>query len=196
MSYIVMQRMAADQTRFGPTAALERLATVINAAGPPGRLEDPRQLTQPFAEALRAHGEPGPLDGIEEDAEALAAVLAELYDLIAIVDPDAAAERLNAALAKHTGPLRLVAEPGAAWHLHAEPDGEPSWARWFAASSLLAMAVAFAERGEPAWGVCAAHNCIHVFVRTGPGRPRSTCSARCGARVRQAQLRARRRAGD
>jgi hypothetical protein len=168
---------------------------VMNAAGPPARLDHPRELVAPFREALRAHGEPGPLDGIEQEAAAIAAVLAELYDLIEIEDPDAAAERLNAALAAHTGPLRLVQEPGAAWHLHAEPHGqEESWAGWFAASSLLGMAVAFAERGEPAWGVCAAHDCIHVFVRTGPGRPRSTCSTRCGSRVRQAELRARRRA--
>lgn len=167
----------------------------MNAAGPPARLADPLQLAAPFAAALRAHGEPGPLDGIEDEAAAISTVLAGLYDVIAITDPDAAAERLNAALAAHTGPLRLVAEPGAAWHLHAEPRGrEESWAGWFAASSLLAMAVAFAERGEPAWGVCAAHDCIHVFVRTGPGRPRSTCSTRCASRKRQTELRARRRA--
>jgi hypothetical protein len=186
--------MPRGQTTFGPSAALDRLAAVMTAAGPPARLRDARELPDRFAAALRASGETGPLDGIAAEADALAALLAELYDLIAIADPDAAAERLNAALAAHTGPLRLVAEPGAAWHLHGEPPGDESWTRWFAASSLLAMAVAFAERGEPAWGVCAAHDCIQVFARTGPGRPRSTCSARCGSRVRQAELRERRRA--
>jgi hypothetical protein len=187
--------MPAGQTLFGPSAALERLAAVVNAAGPPARLQQADDLVAPFEAALRAHGEPGPFDGIATEAHRLAATLSELYDLIATTGTDAAAGRLNEALAAHTGPLRLVAEPGAAWHLHAELPGDDSWARWFAASSLLAMAVAFAERGEPAWGVCGAHDCIHVFVRTGPGRPRSTCSARCGSRVRQAELRARRRAG-
>jgi CGNR zinc finger protein len=186
--------MAAGQTLFGPSAVLERTAAVMNAAGPPARLKRASELVAPFEAALRAHGEPGALDGIADEAEALAELLAELYDLMPTSDPGAAAARLNAALAAHTGPLRLVEEPGAAWHLHAEPPGDESWTRWFAASSLLAMAVAFAERGEPAWGVCAAHDCIHVFVRTGPGRPRNACSTRCAARKRQTELRARRRA--
>jgi hypothetical protein len=186
--------MRAGQTLFGPRAALERLAAVINAAGPPARLEKADDLVAPFEAALRAHGELGPFDGIAAEAGALAITLAELYELMATTGTDAAAERLNEALAARTGPLRLVAELGAAWHLHAEPPGDDGWARWFAASSLLALAVAFAERGEPAWGLCGAHDCVQVFVRTGPGRPRSTCSARCGSRVRQAELRARRRA--
>jgi hypothetical protein len=32
-----------------------------------------------------------------------------------------------------------------------------------------------------------------VYVRSGPGRPRTTCSAICATRKRQADLRARRR---
>jgi hypothetical protein len=191
-----MHVRASGQTLLGPSAALERTAAVMNAAGPPARLQEPDAVAVAFAAALRAHGEPAAVDGIAEEAETLAALLAELYDLMATTGADAAAERLNAALAAHTGPLRLVAEPGAAWHLHAEPPGDGSWTRWFAASSLLALAVAFAERGAPAWGVCQASDCRHVFVQTGPGRPRTTCSARCAARKRQAALRARRRAEE
>jgi hypothetical protein len=130
---------------------------------------------------------------IEAEAEALTAVLEELYAIFAAA-PDAAATArlLNAGLARHTAPLRLIQEPGAAWHLHAEPPGDDSWAGWFAAASLLALAVHFATHGAPAWGVCSAWGCRHVYVQAGPGRPRTTCSPGCAAKKRQAELRARR----
>lgn len=183
--------MGSGQTLFGPTVALRRAADAVNAAGPPG---SPASVADAFADVLRASGEPGPLDGIGADSGAIAAVLAELHAILAAPDDAVAATLLNAALARHTAPLRLVAEPGAAWHLHAEPPGEESWAGWFAATSLVALAVHFAERGTRAWGVCAAHDCGRVYVQTGPGRRRTTCSPACGSRLRQAALRARRRA--
>jgi hypothetical protein len=182
------------QALFGPAVGLERAAAAVNAAGPPARLPTAAALAEPFSRVLRASGEPGPLSGIEAEITEIAAVLDALYAIFAAPDPAAAAGSLNAALACHTGPLRLVDEPGAAWHLHAEPPGDDSWAGWFAATSLLAMAVHFAVHGEPAWGVCAAHDCRRVYVRTGPGRPRTTCSPACAGRHRQAALRARRRA--
>jgi hypothetical protein len=176
------------QALFGPAVALERAAAAVNAARPPA------SLPGAFADVLRDGGEPGPLDGIDAEADEIAHVLEQLHAIFAAPDDDVAAQLLNAALARHTGPLRLVIEPGAAWHLHAEPPGEDSWAGWFAATSLVAMAVHFAEHGTAAWGVCAAHDCGRVYVRTGPGRRRTTCSSACGSRYRQAALRARRRA--
>jgi hypothetical protein len=192
MSYIVTIMVARGQALFGPGIGLQRAADAVNAAGPPARLQSPAALADPFAAVLRAIGEPGSLDGIGDEADALAAVLEELYAIFAAGDAAEAAALLNAGLARHTAPLRLVDEPGAAWHLHAEPPGDESWASWFAASSLVAMAVHFAENGNAAWGVCAAHGCRRVYVRTGPGRPRTTCSTTCGSRHRQAALRARR----
>jgi CGNR zinc finger len=185
---------AASQTLFGPAAALERAAAAVNAAGPPARLSSPQALVRPFSDVLAASGEPSPLTGIEAEAGALADVLGELYAIFAAPDGDAAAGLLNAGLARRTAPLRLVEEPGAAWHLHAETPGDDSWASWFAASSLIAMAVHFAERGAPAWGVCAARGCRRVYIQTGPGRRRVTCSPACASRRRQAELRGRRRA--
>jgi hypothetical protein len=181
---------SSSQALFGPAVALERAAAAVNAAGPPAATFTPAV----FAGVLRAAGEPGPLEGIDAEAEALAAVLDELYAIFAAA-PDATetARRLNAGLARHTAPLRLVEEPGAAWHLHAEPPGEDSWAAWFAAASLVALAVHFAAHGTPAWGVCSARGCRHVYVQAGPGRPRTTCSPGCAAKKRQAELRARRR---
>jgi hypothetical protein len=180
------------QALFGPSVGLARAAAAVNAAGPPAR---PTSLADAFAGVLRDPGEPGPLTGIERQESAIAEVLEELYTIFAAPDAATAARLLNAALARRTGPLRLVDEPGAAWHLHAEPPGDDGWATWFAASSLLAMAVHFAERGAPAWGICAARGCRSVYVQTGPGRPRTTCSPACAGKRRQAELRARRRAG-
>jgi hypothetical protein len=185
---------SCGQALFGPAVGLERAAAAVNAAGPPARLPAPAALAEPFSRVLRASGEPGPLSGIEAEVTEIAAVLEALYAIFAAPDAAEAAQLLNAGLARHTAPLRLVEEPGAAWHLHAEPPGDDSWAGWFAATSLLAMAVHFAEHGAPAWGVCAARDCRHVYVRTGPGRPRTTCSPACAGRHRQAALRARRRA--
>ena len=184
------------RTLFGPSAVVERTVAALNAAGPPARLDHHAELAAPFRAVLRDAGEPGSLAGIEAETAALAAVLDELYAIFAAPDEAAAVARLNAALARHTAPLRLVAEPGAAWHLHADRPGDETWAGWFAASSLVGLAVHTTEHGAPAFGVCAAHGCIHVFAQTGPGRPRTTCSPRCGSRVRQAELRARRRSAD
>jgi CGNR zinc finger len=183
------------QALFGPSAGLDRAVAAVNAAGPPSRLGSRAARMRAFADVLRASGEPGSLDGIAAEGAAIEAVLGELHAVFAAADADIAARLLNAGLARHTGPLRLVDEPGAAWHLHADPPGEHSWARWFAASSLIALAVHFAERGSPAWGVCAAHDCGRVYARTGPGRARTTCSARCGSLKRQTAFRARQRAG-
>jgi hypothetical protein len=182
------------QGLFGPAVGLERAAAAVNAAGPPARLSSREELPGRFADVLRRSGERGPLTGIEDELAPIAAALEELHAIFAAPDPAAAAGLLNAALARHTGPLRLVTEPGAAWHLHAERPGDESWAGWFSATSLVAMAVHFAERGAPAWGVCAAHDCGRIYVQTGPGRPRTTCSPPCASRRRQAALRARRRA--
>jgi hypothetical protein len=179
------------QALFGPAVGLARAAAAVNAAGPPAY---PDSIVEAFAGVLRASGEPGPLTGIERHEGAIAEVLEELYAIFAAPDADTAARLLNGALARRTGPLRLVDEPGAAWHLHAEPPGHDDWATWFAASSLIAMAVHFAERGAPAWGICAARGCRSVYVQSGPGRPRTTCSPGCAGRHRQAELRARRRA--
>jgi hypothetical protein len=184
----------SGQALFGPAVGLERAAAAVNAAGPPAGLASPEAIAERFADVLRASGEPGSLGGIEAEAGELAMVLEELYVILSAPDADAAARLLNAGLARHTAPLRLVAEPGVAWHLHAEPLDDDSWAGWFAATSLLAMAVHLAEQGAPAWGVCAARDCRNVYVRTGPGRPRTTCSPACAGRHRQAALRARRRA--
>jgi predicted RNA-binding Zn ribbon-like protein len=178
------------QTRFGAVTALRRTVDAVNAAGPPARGPSDRGLTRALGSVLRAHGEPGDLAGLHADAGALRAVLDELYAVFAAGhDTDAAAERLNGLLERHGGPLRLVREPGTAWHLHADRP-QAGWADWFAASSALALAVHLADHGA-AWGICEAAGCRHVYVQTGPGRPRRTCSAECATRRRVAAHRAR-----
>jgi len=183
------------QALFGPAAGMDRTVAILTAAGPPARLARHADMAAPLARALREAGEPGPFAGLEDETSALAGVLGELYAIFAAPTAGDTAERLNAALARHTGPLRLVEEPGAPWHLHAERRGDDSWAGWLAATCLTAMAIHFAEHGAPGFGVCAASDCIQVYAQTGPGRARHTCSPRCAGRRRQAELRARRRAG-
>ena len=124
--------------------------------------------------------------------QAVEQLLATLYAVLAEADGERAAARLNELLSIWTGPLRLHREGSEPWHLHAEHENADGVA-WFASSSLLAMAVQFAERGETAWGVCEAAGCERIYVREGPGRPRSTCSPACATRRRQAEFRARQR---
>jgi predicted RNA-binding Zn ribbon-like protein len=188
---IVTPVTATAQTPFGPATALRRAVAAVNAGFAPGRSATDVELARGLAAVLRAHGEPDDLAGIAAEVEGLRAVLDALYAVFAAGhDDDRAAERLNRLLERHGGPLRLVREPGTAWHLHADRP-ESGWADWLAASSALALAVHLAEHGA-AWGICEAPRCRHVYVQDGPGRPRRTCSPQCATRRRVAAHRARR----
>lgn len=147
-----------------------------------------------LAGVLRAFGEEGEDDELRPYAGALRDAVAQLHSVLAAPDAGAAAARINALLASRTRPLRLVHEPGAAWHLHADVD-EDHPARWLVVSSLLTMAVQFAEQGAPAWGPCQASGSARFHLRGSPRRPRTTCSPACATRKRQAKFRARQRGG-
>ena len=184
--------MGPRQSPFGPSVALARAVAAVNAAGPPaGELDDARFVAA-FAAVLREFGEEGEDDELFPFLGELRDVLCELHSVLAAPDAATAASRLNELLGKRTRPLRLVQETGAAWHLHADSDPDHP-AEWLAASSLLAMAVQFAEQGEPPWGACQASGCARFYVAGGPGRPRTTCSPACATRKRQAEFRARQR---
>jgi predicted RNA-binding Zn ribbon-like protein len=188
---IVTPVITKAQTPFSPATGVRRAVAAVNSALPPGRRASDAELTRGLASVLRTHGEPDDLAGLDAEVDALRAVLDALYAVFAAGhDDDLAAERLNRLLERHGGPLRLVREPGSAWHLHADRP-ESGWADWLAAGSALALAVHLAEHGA-AWGVCEAPHCRHVYVQDGPGRPRRTCSPVCATRRRVAAHRARR----
>ena len=169
--------------------AADMLATLLPRAGRgsgPGRSGARAALI----EALRAHGEPEPIEISDTDLDGLRQAAISLGQVFAAGDAGAAAERINALLAGRAHPPRLTTHGGASgWHLHVDGSDDAPWAEWFLTSSCLALAVLLAERQAPPGGFCASPSCGRPFVNTGRGAARRYCSATCGTRERVARHR-------
>ena len=142
---------------------------------------------------LARYGEPEPVVLDDADVRALRAAAEELVAVFRARTADEAAGVLNGLLAAHAGPPRLTAHDGTPWHLHVDEADDASWARWFLASSSLALATVLADRQAPPGGICAAEDCMQPFVDLGRGKPRRFCSEPCATRTRVAAFRRRRR---
>jgi hypothetical protein len=146
--------------------------------------------------ALRAHGEPEPVELSDADLGGLREAAIGLAGVFAAGDAGTAAGRINALLAGRAHPPRLTTHGGTSgWHLHVDGSDDAPWAEWFLTSSCLALAVLLAERQAPPGGFCASPSCGRPFVNTGRGAPRRYCSATCGTRERVARHRANEAAG-
>jgi predicted RNA-binding Zn ribbon-like protein len=140
--------------------------------------------------ALRAHGEPEPVELSDADLGGLREAAIQLAGVFAAGDAETAAGRINALLAGRAHPPRLTTHGGTSgWHLHVDGHDDAPWADWFLTSSGLALAVLLAERQAPPGGFCASPSCGRPFVNTGRGAPRRYCSATCGTRERVARHR-------
>ena len=148
-------------------------------------------------EALRAHGEPEPIEISGADLDGLREAAISLGEVFAAGDAGTAAERINALLAGRAHPPRLTTHGGASgWHLHVDGSDDAPWAEWFLTSSCLALAVLLAERQAPPGGFCASPSCGRPFVNVGRGAPRRYCSPACGTRERVAAHRSARFRGN
>jgi predicted RNA-binding Zn ribbon-like protein len=169
--------------------AADMLAILLPGAGRgsgPGRSGERAALT----EALRAHGEPEPIEISDADLGALRQAAMSLGEVFAAGDAGTAAERINALLGGRAHPPRLTTHGGTSgWHLHVDGSDDAPWAEWFLTSSCLALAVLLAERQAPPGGFCASPSCGRPFVNTGRGAARRYCSATCGTRERVARYR-------
>jgi predicted RNA-binding Zn ribbon-like protein len=146
--------------------------------------------------ALRAHGEPGPVEISDADLGGLREAAIQLAGVFAAGDAGTAAGQINALLAGRAHPPRLTTHGGTSgWHLHVDGRDDAPWAEWFLTSSVLALAVLLAERQAPPGGFCASPSCGRPFVNTGRGAPRRYCSATCGTRERVARHRTNDAAG-
>jgi predicted RNA-binding Zn ribbon-like protein len=146
--------------------------------------------------ALRAHGEPEPVEISDADLGGLREAAVQLAPVFAAGDAGTAAGRINALLAGRAHPPRLTTHGGTSgWHLHVDGSDDAPWAEWFLTSSCLALAVLLAERQAPPGGFCASPSCGRPFVNTGRGAARRYCSATCGTRERVARHRANETAG-
>ncbi len=81
------------------------------------------------------------------------------------------------------------------------PDGRLRWTRPAHADSLECAALAgiidfVSAHGTTVLGVCAADNCVDVYIDTSQAHSRRYCSARCNNKARAARWRARHRASS
>jgi predicted RNA-binding Zn ribbon-like protein len=159
----------------------------------PGSRDQAARLTRRWDEraeliaVLRAHGEAEPIEISDADLAALREAALDLREVFAAGDVAAAADRINALMARHAHPPRLTSHGGGyGWHLHVDADDDAPWAQWFLTSSGLALAVLVAERQAPPAGLCASPSCGKPYVNVGRGSARRFCSAGCGTRERVA----------
>ncbi|MBO8185495.1 CGNR zinc finger domain-containing protein [Streptomyces spirodelae] len=173
---------------FRPGERLIELANAVRA--------DPELPREAMAAVLARHGETErELRGLTEgEAAALRRAVAALTEqVLAQTETDRAAEALNVLLERCAARPRLSRHDGHAWHLHVDRGDDASWADWFTASAALALARLLSERGDVAWGECAAPGCRRLFLGAGPGAPQRYCSRACATRSRVAEHRRRRR---
>jgi hypothetical protein len=169
--------------------AADMLAILLPPAGHDSGPDRPGERAA-LIEALRAHGEPEPIEISDTDLDGLRRAAGSLAEVFAAGDAATAAERINTLLAGRAHPPRLTTHGGTSgWHLHVDGSDDAPWAEWFLNSSCLALAVLLAERQAPPGGFCASPSCGRPFVNTGRGAPRRYCSATCGTRERVARHR-------
>jgi len=194
--------MASQEALLGSTVhdaaqrAADLLAILLPRAGQQPEPDDGGERAALIA-ALRAHGEPEPVQLSDADVAELRQAALQLREVFAADGVTAAADGINALLAGRAHPPRLTTHGGASgWHLHVDGSDDAPWAEWFLTSSCLALAMLLAERQAPPGGLCASPSCGRPFVNVGRGPARRYCSATCGTRERVAAHRGARFRGN
>jgi predicted RNA-binding Zn ribbon-like protein len=119
----------------------------------------------------------------------LAGRLAEVFDDLRARHIDAAAERLNALLARHSAHPHLAREDGQ-WRLHHHPADAALVPMWTAiCAEGLARVLASGESDR--LGTCARAGCERVYLDGSKNGSRRFCSLGCQNRVKAAAFRRR-----
>ena len=169
---------------MGSPAAAAQRAAALTAALRPGEPGEPVSAAE-VAQVLRDHGEPEPIELTDADVGQMRAVAGDLREVFSAADTATAAGRLNQLLRASAGPPQLSDHGhAAAWHLHVDAGDATPWARWFAASSAMALATLLSDRQAKPGGLCAAQDCGRPFADLGRGAPRRYCSPQCASRTR------------
>ena len=144
-----------------------------------------------WADTATAHGSRS-LALATVDAATLEAAVHRVRGVLASPSPGAAAAAVNALLAAAPAATELTELDDGRWAVRPHlPAGVPA-AESYLAVAAFALAEWFAERGRPAWGICAAAECELAFIDEGRRAPQRFCSTACATRTRVA---AHRRAG-
>lgn len=147
-------------------------------------------------EAARAFLEEHHFSGIttvsETDLAELHHVREGLEEVFYASDETSAAERLNRLLAEYEVKPFLTDHDGK-WHLHYAPEDTPVGRR-VAGQVVMGLAALIADFGFERLGICAAHDCLDVFVDTSRNKSRRYCNEQCTTRSNVAAYRARAKA--
>jgi hypothetical protein len=169
------------------TYAAKRAADIVFVLQNKGHLNYSALISR-LNEVLQAYGEQGS-EVSSADLDDLKAVSRKLYAVFEAEDADTAAELINAILSEYASPPRLSAHDKTPWHIHVDSNDHAPWAKWFAASSAMALAVLLAEKQYNPGGLCASSSCGRPFIDLGKGGGRNYCSPRCATRERVAAYR-------
>ena len=129
----------------------------------------------------------------EADLAAVRRVRADLHAIFRADTPEAAAEQVNALVARAGTTPRLTNHGGHGWHMHYFAP-RAALAEHLAAESGMALAFIVVAGERERLRYCEAPDCARVFVDLSRNRSRRYCDSRtCGNRLHVAAYRARQR---
>ncbi len=177
-----MPRSVREPGRFVQLAV--DLANTLRDGG--DLLVSPFDLHQFLVEA----GEPEPFEVSQDDVFDIVELRTKLRAVFAARTEDDAAVLLNALLAESATAPYLAPHPQVGWHLHvAKPDA--SWAEWLAALTATGLAELIGAGGFDRIRMCAASDCLRVFIDESRNHSQRYCTRTCATRTRVTAYRAR-----
>jgi predicted RNA-binding Zn ribbon-like protein len=138
---------------------------------------------------LRTHDHDGRAG--TRDLEAVRRLRADLREVFAAGDPDAAGDRVNHVLEQAGATPRVSTHSGPP-HLHFQPS-DPNLANRIGTAAAMGLAVVLCDEGAGRLGICASPSCREAFVDMSKNRRKRYCSEACAHRESVAAFRARRR---
>jgi predicted RNA-binding Zn ribbon-like protein len=138
---------------------------------------------------LRAHDQAG--RPMARDLDGVRRLRADLREVFAAGDREAAGERINRVLEQAGATPRVSVHTGEP-HLHFQPVGG-SLADRIGVTAAMGLAVVLCDEGAGRLGVCASASCQEAFVDMSKNRRKRFCSEACAHRESVAAFRARRR---
>jgi predicted RNA-binding Zn ribbon-like protein len=138
---------------------------------------------------LRAHEQTG--RPLARDLDGVRHLRADLREVFAAGDPEAAVERINQVLERAGATPRISAHTGTP-HLHFRPVGS-GLADQLGVAAAMGLAVVLCDEGAGRLGICASASCLEAFVDMSKNRRKRFCSEACAHRESVAAFRARRR---
>ena len=170
-------------------AALQAAVAIVNSTDEPG---DPLGSVDDLSAFLTAWSYTGRHDATPAELDAVRRLRPALRELM-LAERDAAAELVNAMLARARALPQLQRHDQWDWHLHAVDPDRPLDERVVVETAMAMVDVIRADEMSRL-ARCAADDCDDVVLDLSRNRSRRYCSTTCGNREAVAAYRARRKA--